>query len=132
MSDEFGPLNFSAGKQEVFLGRDFSASDRHSEDTSQRIDAEIRRIVTEQYARATDILTRHRKELEHIAESLLEYETLDGDDIDMLLRGELIDRPVASAAKKRHDAEKEKDESDRKRPAILPPLGKKDPSPEPA
>ncbi|HEY6179156.1 MAG TPA: ATP-dependent zinc metalloprotease FtsH, partial [Kofleriaceae bacterium] len=131
MSDEFGPLNFSAGKQEVFLGRDFSSSDRHSEDTAQRIDAEIRRIVTEQYGRAMDILTHHRKELEQIAESLLEYETLDGDDIDALLRGEMIDRPLASA-KKRQDAEKEKDESERKRPAILPPLGKKDPSPEPA
>jgi cell division protease FtsH len=132
MSDEFGPLNFSAGKQEVFLGRDFSSSDRHSEDTAQRIDAEIRRIVTEQYSRAMDILTRHRKELEQIAEALLEYETLDGDDIDSLLRGEHIDRPVSSAAKKRHDAAAEKDESERKRPAILPPLGKKDPSPEPA
>src|SRR4029077_19252320 len=62
MSDEFGPLNFSSGKHEVFLGRDFSSGERHSEDTSKRIDAEIRRIVTGQYARATDILTSHRKE----------------------------------------------------------------------
>src|SRR4029078_780102 len=107
MSDEFGPLNFSAGKQEVFLGRDFSSSERHSEDTAQRIDAEIRRIVTDQYSHAMDILTRHPKELEQIAEALLEYETLDGDDIDALLRGETIDRPLASA-KKRQDAEKEK------------------------
>jgi cell division protease FtsH len=132
MSDEFGPLNFSAGKQEVFLGRDFSSSDRHSEDTAQRIDAEIRRIVTQQYARAMEILTTHRKELEHIAESLLEYETLDGDDIDTLLRGAQIERPVSAAAKKRHEAAADKDEAERKRPSILPPLGKKDPSPEPA
>jgi cell division protease FtsH len=134
MSDEFGPLNFSAGKQEVFLGRDFSSSDRHSEDTAQRIDAEIRRIVTQQYNRAMEILTNHRKELEQIAESLLEYETLDGDDIDTLLRGAQLDRPVSAAAKKRQEAaaDKDKDEAERKRPAILPPLGKKDPSPEPA
>jgi cell division protease FtsH len=132
MSDEFGPLNFSAGKQEVFLGRDFSSSDRHSEDTAQRIDAEIRRMVIEQYNRAKDILTLHRKELEQIAEALLEYETLDGDDIDTLLRGERLDRPVSAAARKRADAATEKDESERKRPSILPPLGKKDPSPEPA
>ena len=132
MSDEFGPLNFSAGKQEVFLGRDFSSSERHSEDTAQRIDAEIRRIVTDQYSRAVDILTSHRKELEQIAEALLEYETLDGGDIDALLRGERIERPVAAAARKRHDAGTEKDETERKRPSILPPLGKKDPSPEPA
>jgi len=132
MSDEFGPLNFSAGKQEVFLGRDFSSGDRHSEDTAQRIDAEIRRIVTQQYSRAMEILTNHRKELEQIAESLLEYETIDGDDIDTLLRGGKIDRPVSAAAKKRQEAAADKDEAERKRPSILPPLGKKDPSPEPA
>jgi cell division protease FtsH len=132
MSDAFGPLNFSAGKQEVFLGRDFSSSDRHSEDTAQRIDAEIRRIVTQQYQRATEILTAHRKELEQIAEALLEYETLDGDDIDTLLRGGHIDRPASAAAKKRHEAAADKEEAERKRPSILPPLGKKDPSPEPA
>ena len=116
----------------MFLGRNFSTAERHSEDTSQRIDAEIRRIVTEQYSRAMDILTKHRKELEQIAEALLEYETLDGGDIDTLLRGGVLDRPVASAAKKRASAATEKDEVERKRPAILPPLGKKDPSPEPA
>src|SRR5262249_50343279 len=86
MSDAFGPLNFSSGKQEVFLGRDFSTSNQHSEDTSQRIDAEIRNIVTQQYDRAKAILTEHRPELEQVAEALLEYETLDGDDIDTLVR----------------------------------------------
>src|SRR5687768_8041668 len=133
MSDAFGPLNFSSGKQEVFLGRDFSSSDRHSEDTAQRIDAEIRRIVTQQYERAMKILTEHRKELEQIAEALLEYETLDGDDIDTLLRGGKIDRPISAAAKKRAAgaADANDGEEAKKRP-ILPPLGKKDPSPEPA
>jgi cell division protease FtsH len=131
MSDEFGPLNFSSGKQEVFLGRDFSSGDRLSEATAQRIDGEIRRIVLQQYERATKILTDHRKELEKISEALLEYETIDGDDIDTLLRGGKLERPISAAAKKR--AEASSDEEARKRPAsILPPLGKKDPSPEPA
>jgi cell division protease FtsH len=133
MSDAFGPLNFSSGKQEVFLGRDLSSGDRHSEDTAQRIDAEIRRIVTQQYDRAMKILTDHRKELEHIAESLLEYETLDGDDIDTLLRGGKIERPISPAAKKRAEAAASASDSEEaKRRPILPPLGKKDPSPEPA
>jgi cell division protease FtsH len=133
MSDEFGPLNFSSGgKQEVFLGRDFSSGDRHSEDTAQRIDAEIRRIVTSQYERAVQILTEHRKELEVISEALLEYETIDGDDIDTLLRGGKLERPVSAMVKKRQAAQVEADEQ-HKRPSILPPLGtKKDPSPEPA
>jgi cell division protease FtsH len=132
MSDEIGPLNFSHGKQEVFLGRDFSSSERHSEDTNQRIDAEIRRLVTTQYERAKQILTDHRRELEQIAEALLEYETLDGDDIDTLLRGGRLERPVSAMAKKRAEMAAEKEEA-HKRPAILPPLApKKDPSPEPA
>ncbi|MBV8757708.1 MAG: ATP-dependent zinc metalloprotease FtsH [Deltaproteobacteria bacterium] len=131
MSDEFGPLNFSSGKQEVFLGRDFNQNNSHSEDTSQRIDAEIRRIVTTQYDRAVAILTEHRKELELIAEGLLEYETLDGDDIDTLLRGGKLERPVAAAARKQKEAAAATGEGDeaRKRPGtILPPK----PTPEPA
>ncbi|HEY5923136.1 MAG TPA: cell division protein FtsH, partial [Kofleriaceae bacterium] len=131
MSDEFGPLNFSSGKHEVFLGRDFSNHDRLSEDTARRIDAEIRRIVTSQYERALAILNEHRKELEQMGEALLEYETLDGDDIDNLLRGSKITRPVAAAVRKAKETAEA--EGERKRPAsILPPLGKKDPSPEPA
>ena len=134
MSDEFGPLNFSGGKHEVFLGRDFSSSDRLSEDTAKRIDAEIRDIVFKQHERAVSILTEHRKELEAVGEALLEYETLDGDDIDTLLRGGKLSRPVAAASKKK-PAEAEGEDARGKRPSILPPLGpgvKKDPSPEPA
>jgi cell division protease FtsH len=133
MSDEFGPLNFSSGKHEVFLGRDFSQGNTLSEDTARRIDAEIRRIVIEQHERATGILTEHRKELEQIGEALLEYETLDGDDIDTLLRGGKLNRPVAAVARKaKEPAAKEDEDARGKRPSILPPLGKKDPSPEPA
>jgi cell division protease FtsH len=132
MSDELGPLNFSSGKHEVFLGRDFSQGDRHSEDVAQRIDAEIRRIVTAQYERATSILVEHRKELEMIAEALLEYETLDGDDIDTLLRGGKLDRPAAAVKKKAAEAAAQGEGERGKRPSILPPIGKKDPSPEPA
>ncbi len=131
MSEAFGPLNFSSGKQEVFLGRDFGGgAQAHSEDTAQRIDAEIRRIVTSQYDRATSILTEHRHELEQIAEGLMEYETLDGDDIDTLLRGGKLQRPISAAAKKRAEASTEIEE--RKRPILPPITPKKDPSPEPA
>jgi cell division protease FtsH len=121
MSDEFGPLNFSGGKHEVFLGRDFNSSDRLSEDTARRIDAEIRSIVMKQHERATVILTEHRKELEAIGEALLEFETIDGQDIDTLLRGGKLTRPV-SPAKKKADAAKEEDAERSKRPSILPPI----------
>jgi cell division protease FtsH len=121
MSDEFGPLNFSSGKQEVFLGRDLQSGNTLSEDTAMRIDAEIRRIVMQQYERAVTILSDHRKELEQISEALLEYETIDGDDIDTLLRGGKLERPISAAAKKRHEAAASDGEESRKRPSsILP------------
>ncbi|MBK9029786.1 MAG: ATP-dependent zinc metalloprotease FtsH [Myxococcales bacterium] len=121
MSDEFGPLNFAGGKQEVFLGRDFASGERHSEDTSQRIDAEIRRIVMHQYKRATEILTHHRGELERVSDALLDYETIDGDDIDVLLSGKAMTRPLPVSRKKPADAPPPKD-SDDKRPAVMPPV----------
>lgn len=131
MSDAFGPLNFAAGKPEVFLGRDFANSERHSEDTAQRIDAEIRRIVFEQYERAQRILTERRDQLERIADALLEYETIDGDDISTVLAGGKIERPLPAATKKKAEAVGDESEG-KKRPSLPPLLGKKDPTPEPA
>ncbi len=133
MSDEFGPLNFAGGKHEVFLGRDFNQGATLSEDTARRIDAEIRNIVFKQHERAVQILTEHRKELEAIGEALLEHETIDGNDIDTLLRGGTISRMPALAKRKADKAAKDEEEAARaKRPSILPPMSKKDPSPEPA
>jgi cell division protease FtsH len=132
MSDQFGPLNFAGSKQEVFLGRDFNSGERHSEDTAQRIDAEIRRIVVDQYERAKRILTSHRKELQAMADALLEYETLDSDDIETLIRGEMLQRkPLRPVIAKEAPPVPAEDEGKR-RPSLIPPLGKKDPAPEPA
>jgi cell division protease FtsH len=128
MSEEFGPLNFAGGgKQEVFLGRDIGSGDRHSEDTAQRIDAEIRRIVLGEHERAVEILTKHRTELEAVAGALLEYETLDGDDITTLLKGDKLSRPVPASAKKKVALVGDEAET-KKRPALIPPLT----APEPA
>jgi cell division protease FtsH len=132
MSDVFGPLNFTGSKQEVFLGRDFASSERHSEDTAQRIDAEIRRIVIEQYERATKILSEHRAELEAVSNALLEYETIDGEDITRLLKGDKLDRPLPVTLRNRKKDVEDDDAARAKRPSLIPPLGKKDPTPEPA
>ena len=124
MSDEFGPLNFAGGKQEVFLGRDFASGERHSEDTSQRIDAEIRRIVMHQYQRATEILGSHRPELERVSDALLDYETIDGDDIDVLVSGKPMTRPLPVSRKKPADPRPEgpPKDADDKRPIVVPPV----------
>jgi cell division protease FtsH len=122
MSAEFGPLNFAGNKQEVFLGRDFNSSDRCSEDTARRIDAEIRRIVLEQYERAHRLLSEKRAGLEAVSEGLLEYETLDGEDIEKLLTGEKLTRPLPTPPR-RADSKDAKDEAEaKKRPVVIPPI----------
>ncbi|HWM84258.1 MAG TPA: ATP-dependent zinc metalloprotease FtsH, partial [Kofleriaceae bacterium] len=131
MSDAIGPLNFSRGPSEVFLGRDFSATEAYSEDTAQRIDAEIRRIVTEQHDRARRLLDEHQGVLDRVARALLEYETLTGEEVLTLFKGGVIERRtprIQPAAKPDEDAAKK-----RRRPALIPPIvGKKEPDPEPA
>jgi cell division protease FtsH len=63
-----------------------------SNETAQQIDKEIRRIVEEGYDRAKHVLDVHRDELEKLAQALLEYETLSGDEIKKVIAGETIDR----------------------------------------
>jgi cell division protease FtsH len=127
MSEEFGPLNFAGNKQEVFLGRDFTSSERCSEDTARRIDAEIRRIVLEEYERAKRLLSENRPGLESVAAALLDYETLDGEDIEKLLRGEKLTRALPTAGK-RPDTKDEGAES-KKRPSLIPPVPAHEPEP---
>src|SRR4051812_49370287 len=87
MSDELGPIAYGENQEEVFLGHSVSRTQNISEATSQKIDAEIHRIIDECYARAKEILTTHASDLNVLARGLLEYETLTGDEIIALLKG---------------------------------------------
>jgi len=73
-----GPIAFGDAQDTVFLGREITRSQTHSEETSRVIDEEVKKIVDAQYARAKDIIINHRAALDKIAESLLEHETIDG------------------------------------------------------
>jgi cell division protease FtsH len=92
MSEKLGMVAYGENSQEVFLGHSVTQSKNVSEATAQLIDAEIRRIIDEAYARAKHILTENREELERLAKGLLEYETLSGDEIRQVLRGEPVVR----------------------------------------
>jgi cell division protease FtsH len=93
MSDKMGPLAFGRKEGEVFLGREMAVAQGYSEQTSREIDGEIHRIVTEQYDRARKILLERKEALERIAAALLEFETLDAPDIEVLMKGGAISRP---------------------------------------
>ena len=93
MSDKLGFLAYNADEQEVFLGRSVSQQKNVADATASIIDSEIRRIVDEAYTHATKILKKNSNELERLAQGLLEYETLNGDEIRIIVEGGTLSRP---------------------------------------
>ena len=87
LSAELGTVAYGENQEEVFLGHSVSRTQNISEETARKIDAEIRRLVETGLSEAQRILTDHRDELETLAQGLLEYETLSGDEIRNLLAG---------------------------------------------
>ena len=92
-SDKLGRLRYSDNEEEIFLGHSVTRQKNISDKTAALIDEEVRRLIDEAEKTARVILTKDRKELEIIAKALLEYETLTGDEVNALLRGESIIRP---------------------------------------
>ncbi len=92
MSDKLGFLAYNADEQEVFLGRSVAQQKNVADATASVIDSEIRRIVDEAYDAATKILKKHNDELERLAKGLLEYETLNGDEIMIIVEGGTLSR----------------------------------------
>ncbi len=94
MSESIGPLTYGKKEEQVFLGRDFAQSQDYSEGTAIRIDQEIKRIVTDNYERARELLSSHKDELIRIAEELLIREVLDADQVTRLAKGLPIHDPL--------------------------------------
>jgi cell division protease FtsH len=88
MSDELGPMSYGENQQEVFLGHSVTQTKHVSEATAQTIDSEIRKIVDEGYASAWSIISNDLDKLHDLANALLEHETLTGEEIHAVLRGE--------------------------------------------
>ncbi|HXC17527.1 MAG TPA: ATP-dependent zinc metalloprotease FtsH [Holophagaceae bacterium] len=87
MSEKLGPLNYGGEQHEIFIGRDFNQRRDISEETARTIDAEVHDIVMRNYERAKRIIIEKRNTLVAIAEALLIRETLDGNDVDILMKG---------------------------------------------
>lgn len=87
MSEKLGPLTFGKKEEQIFLGREIAQSRDFSEQTAQMIDQEVRAIVDRNYKRAQDLLTEKREILDNLAKALLEYEVLDGDEIETIVSG---------------------------------------------
>ncbi len=85
MSEMLGPLTYGENEDEVFLGRSITRSQHMSEETSRKVDSEIRKLVDEGYQRAKKILSEKIDDLHKLAKALLLYETLTGDEIKDLI-----------------------------------------------
>ncbi len=117
MSDRLGPVSYAEGDGDVFLGRDFVQRRDFSEKKSEQIDDEVAQILNEKYDQALEMLRTHRSRLDTISEALLERETLEREDLEMILRGEplppletVIDPPADSGDEKRPERKDAGDE----------------------
>jgi cell division protease FtsH len=87
MSEAMGPLTFGKKEEQIFLGREIAQHSDYSEDTALKIDAEVKRIVSDQYNRCTALLSEHKQRLIDIADALLAREILDADQVRRLAYG---------------------------------------------
>ena len=85
LSKELGPVAYGENEEEVFLGRSVARQQNMSEETAQKVDSEIRKIVDKGYERARKVLTEKIDDLHKLAKALLTYETLTGDEIEDLV-----------------------------------------------
>jgi cell division protease FtsH len=127
---ELGPLTFGKKEEQIFLGREIAQHRDFSEETAIRIDTEVRKIVTEQYERATKIIDENRDTMVRLAEALLEHESLDGVQIRRVVAGLPLDdagAPSDSGVQQELPAVKEPSTSPLK--PILPPITGGTPAP---
>lgn len=91
MSEKIGPLSLDKKEGPVFLGMQSTGHRDFSDSMAQEVDAEIRRFITEGYDSAMKILTENRDALESLSLALLEYETIDAEEVDLLIQGKTLD-----------------------------------------
>ena len=92
MSDKLGMIAYGDNSQEVFLGHSVTQNKNVSETTAREIESEVKRFIDNAYQKAKHILTENIEELHRLAKGLLEYETLSGEEIRTVLRGEPVIR----------------------------------------
>lgn len=110
MSDKLGPITYGKKEDTVFLGREIANNQNYSEATAQEIDQEVRSIITGAYKRARQILEADAATLTRVAEALLEYESLDGPELDAVMAGKALTRekplPRVQATEKKFELPK--------------------------
>jgi cell division protease FtsH len=112
MSDKLGPLQFGRHQGQPFLGRDFSSEQNYSEAIAYEIDKEMREIMDQCYQRTREVLTKHREQLELLAQALLEKETLNKQEIEELMEKGFLEPKVTIHKQANEDASKKEEENE--------------------
>ena len=107
MSDAIGPV-FLGGDTEVFIAKDWGHQRNYSEEVAAKVDAEMRRILEEQFDRAKAVLEENREAMDRVVKALLEYERIDGDQFIKIFNGESIE--IRSYKDRKADLEKPDEE----------------------
>jgi cell division protease FtsH len=87
MTDALGPMVYAENEGEVFLGRSVTKTTSMSEETMRKVDAEVRRIIDEQYKIARDLIELHQDKMHAMANALLEWETINAEQVDDIMQG---------------------------------------------
>jgi cell division protease FtsH len=118
-----GPLAYGRKEGEPFLGRDYGHVQNFSESTAVQVDQEIKRIVDENFQRARQIILDHRDQLDRLAAALLEFETLDGEEVDWVLAEKDVRELRANReAQLKHRAAQEQPPARKPAPPVVDPL----------
>ncbi len=120
MSD-LGPLAFGERDDLIFLGKELAMHKNFSEKTAERIDDEVRKIVTRNFDRAKDLVENNKDKLVKIAEALLEKEVLDSDEIEAIVHGKKLKKKVPKKKEPKHE-EPKKDSKKAKTPSKVEPV----------
>ena len=118
MSHAMGPLTFGKKEEQIFLGREIAQHQDYSEDTALRIDQEVKRFVTDNYARAQNVLLEHKQKLLELADALLARETLDAEQVRRIASGLPVDDAATTVVPPREP----RVAREKERPSIVPPL----------
>jgi cell division protease FtsH len=120
MSDAMGPLAFGKKQEQIFIGREIAQHQDYSEDTAEHIDREVKRFVTDNYARAHKALLDHKEQVAALADALLVRETLDGEQVRRIAAGEALEAFVPTTSPTPAAPQEPKAAKEEERPAIVP------------
>lgn len=121
MSEEIGPLSYGKKEEQIFLGREIAQHQDYSENTAMQIDKEVKKVVMVAFANAKKLLEENRDALILVAEALLEYETLDGNEVTAVIKGEKIHREPEVEPPDAPEPEQEEKEQEKSLPSLVNP-----------